>query len=82
MTQRVLQGIETVAQALRLETFPTDKQNLYYSVGDIDIENADGHRVAVRDVLGQVQEERFMTERDALAAICRAAGRTEHDAAA
>lgn len=70
-----MQGIDTVAQALRFEDFPTDKQNLYYSIGDIEIENGVGAMVPVRDVLELVPEERFTTARDALQAICRAAQR-------
>ena len=70
-----LSGIDLVAQVLKLEEFPCDKQALYYSVGDIEIDDSGGQRVAVRDVLEQVSEDEFMTARDALHAICRAADR-------
>src|SRR5258705_3981332 len=44
-------GIRTVAEALRGEDFPMDRQALAYAVGDIGVEDSRGALVPVRIVL-------------------------------
>lgn len=66
---KVLRGIDTVVQALSLEDFPCDKQALYYSVGDFEVENGkDGFR-PLRDILDNIKKERFVSAEDAISSI-------------
>lgn len=68
-----LKGIEAVAQALRLESFPSDKGALYYSVGDIEVEAKQGGFVPVRDVLDRIGKDNFNSAEEAIDDIRQAA---------
>ncbi|MGZ3699806.1 MAG: DUF5789 family protein [Bdellovibrionota bacterium] len=68
-------GLRPVLEALRLEEFPSDKKNLYYSVGDMTITDQRGEPIAVRDVLDQIPKTNFNTVEDAIESIREAVGR-------
>jgi len=70
-----LRGIAAVADALRAEDFPMDKQGLAYSVGDIDVEDGRGGFVPVRVVLDAIAREEFPSADAAVRAIREAARR-------
>jgi hypothetical protein len=65
----ILRGIKAVSAALELEDFPATKQDLYYSVGDIEIEDLNGRYLPVRKVLDQVSQNEFATVEDAIEAL-------------
>lgn len=62
-------ALDQVAAALRAESFPTTKENLYYAVGDLCLEADDGHEVPVRDVLDVISTETFERVDDAVTAL-------------
>ncbi|HZP42750.1 MAG TPA: hypothetical protein VFD84_14745 [Candidatus Binatia bacterium] len=68
-------GFDAVAEALRGEDWPTDKQDLYYMVGDAEVEDGRGGWIAVRDILDRIARDEFATADDALAEIRRAVAR-------
>jgi hypothetical protein len=70
-----LRGIDAVAEALRGEDFPTDKQDLYYAVGDAEVEDGHGGWIVVRDVLDRVTRDEFASAEDALREIHHAVKR-------
>lgn len=58
-----------VVAALEAERFPMSKEELYYSVGDMEVQVAEGQLVPVRDLLDRVDQSRFETADDAVTAI-------------
>jgi hypothetical protein len=70
----VLRGLDAVAEALRSEDMPIDKQGLAYAVGDAEIEDGRGGWLPVRVALDRVSAERFETA-DAAVDALRAAAR-------
>jgi hypothetical protein len=72
-TDDALVGIEAVADALRAEDFPMDKEGLAYSVGDIDVEDGRGGTIPVRVLLDRIEQDEFGSADIAIAAIRRAA---------
>jgi len=62
-------GLDQIAAALRAETFPTTKENLYYAVGDLCLEADDGREVPVRDVLDVISVQTFEAVDDAVTAL-------------
>ena len=71
-----LRGIDAVADALRAEDFPMDKQALAYAVGDIDVEDGHGGSVPVRNVLDVLEQSEFASAELAVRAIRTGARRT------
>ena len=67
-------ALDEVAAALRAESFPTSKENLYYAVGDLCLEADDGREVPVRDVLDVVSVQVFERVDDAVMALGDALG--------
>jgi hypothetical protein len=57
-------GLEVVLSALREESFPMDKDELYYAVGDLAVTDAEGRIVSVREVLDRTDKSRFQSVDD------------------
>ncbi|HEY8516544.1 MAG TPA: hypothetical protein VIS07_13615 [Candidatus Binatia bacterium] len=74
-----LEGIDDVEEALRGEDFPMDKEGLAYAVGEIEISDSSGRIVPVRSVLDVIDQERFASVEEAVAAICAAVDRAALD---
>jgi hypothetical protein len=74
-------GLDAVASALAVESFPMDTTGLYYSVGDLFVDDQRGHRQALRDVLSQIEQRTFYEPLEAINAIRAAAGAPPLDAA-
>jgi hypothetical protein len=62
-------GLEAVLATLREEDFPMDKQNLYYTVGDLNVTDEAGRLVTVREVLDHVDRPSFRSVDDVAAAL-------------
>jgi hypothetical protein len=52
-------GMKAVEEALKLEDFPMMKGDIYYSVGDMEVEDGFGGAVPVRDLVDQLRREEF-----------------------
>jgi hypothetical protein len=57
-------GLEAVLAALQQETFPMEKDALYYAVGDLALTDGTGRIVSVREVLDRVDRGRFLSVED------------------
>ncbi len=73
-----MRGIDTVAEALGAEDFPMNKQDVAYSVGDIEVEDSRGRSVPVRIVLDAIDQEEFATAEGVIHAIRAALDRAGH----
>ncbi len=62
-----VRGFEAVRQALRYESFPAAKSELYYSIGDIEVEDGHGSFTPAREVLDNIGDMSFTTAEDLLA---------------
>jgi hypothetical protein len=56
-------------EALRVESFPMDKQGLYYTVGDLCLSTTRGEPTPVRDLLDEIPNDRFASADEALELI-------------
>lgn len=63
---RALDGLQAVAETLREEDFPIDKEGLCYSVGDLGVADASGHGFPVWLLLDRIDQTRFDTIEDVL----------------
>jgi hypothetical protein len=66
-------ALEQVAQVLRAEQFPMEKEQVYYSVGDLLVLGPSGVPLPVRDVLDRVERTYFTTVEQTVQAIALAA---------
>ena len=57
-------GLEAVLGALQEESFPMDKEDLYYAVGDLAVTDAAGGILSVREVLDRLGKARFLSVDD------------------
>jgi hypothetical protein len=64
-------GISLVMEALSLERFPMSKTELYYAVGDIDVDDASGDTRPLRNVLDRIDQQTFLSEEEVLIAVNR-----------
>ena len=62
-------GLEAVLAALQEESFPMDKADLYYAVGDLALTDAVGRIVSVREVLDRIDTKRFDSVDDVAASL-------------
>ena len=70
----VIKGIDIVAQALDAEDFPMTIEEIDYAVGDIQVEDHDGKTFPIRDVMDKIDQKRFDSADEAVAAIERVLG--------
>ena len=49
--------------------FPMDKEQLCMTIGDLELADASGHRIAVRRLLDRVDETRFESAEDVTQAL-------------
>jgi hypothetical protein len=61
-----VKGFKSVEEALRYESFPAAKSELYYSIGDIEVEDGHGGFVPARDLLDRVGTANFTAAEDVL----------------
>jgi hypothetical protein len=64
-----LRGFRAVAEALRLEDYPLDKEGIDYAVGDIEVENGANSWVPVRDLTDRVRREGFNSPEEIIRAL-------------
>lgn len=64
-----MKGLSVVAEALRAEDFPANKEDLAYAVGDIQIQDSHHHWVPIREVLDLIPEKDFRSAEEAVRAI-------------
>jgi hypothetical protein len=57
-------GLEVVLGALQEESFPMEKEDLYYAVGDLALTDGAGRIVSVREVLDRLGKSRFQSVDD------------------
>jgi hypothetical protein len=57
-------GLEAVLGALQEESFPMDKPDLYYAIGDLALTDGAGGIVSVREVLDRIAKTRFQSADD------------------
>jgi hypothetical protein len=81
-TNRPLKGLNVLSDALRLEEFPMDKQELYYSVGDILIGfPGRGASVPTRDLLDEIEGDEFDSFQEVIEAVKKVCLNTDRKAA-
>jgi hypothetical protein len=51
---RHVRGMQRLIQALRAESYPLDRSNIDYAVGDIDVEDGYGGYIPVRDLTDEL----------------------------
>ncbi len=71
-------GLEVVLESLQVESFPMDKEALDYAIGDLEITDAGGVGLPVRELLDRVPESRF-DDTESVAAALRRVIATEAD---
>ncbi len=71
-------GMDSIAAALDAEKFPMDKENLYYSIGDMWVQRPNGKDIPIRDVLDHVEAVRFDSPGQAVEALGVAIERLQH----
>jgi hypothetical protein len=64
-----LAGMDTVVATLRQETFPLDKEALYYAIGDVKLRTKNNDEVFAREVLDRVDGDWFETIGEAVSVI-------------
>jgi hypothetical protein len=57
-------GLEVVLGALQEESFPMEKDELYYAVGDLAVTDGAGRIFTVREMLDRVEKSRFQSVDD------------------
>ena len=77
-------GLEAVLGALQTESFPMDKEALYYAIGDLEIRDPSGMSFAARVLLDRIRQSRFHSVEEVARLLRRAAeaevARTRPDA--
>ena len=62
-------GIDAVLSGLPLTAFPMDREQLCVTIGDLEVSDAAGHRIAVRRLLDRVDSQRFDSPEDVTEAL-------------
>jgi hypothetical protein len=62
-------GIDAILSGLPRTTFPLDMEQLRVTIGDLEVSDASGHRIAVRRLLERVQGERFESPEEVAQAL-------------
>jgi hypothetical protein len=70
-----------VAQALREEDFPMDKQGINYAVGDIEVEDGQGGYVLIRRLTDFMGEKDFASAEEIVRALHKAVEQARNQAA-
>lgn len=65
-------GLEAVEDALRLESFPIERSNIDYSVGDMEVEDGRGGWIEINVLTDQLKDDRYNTLEDAMGALIAA----------
>jgi hypothetical protein len=65
-------GLEAVLGALQSESFPMEKEDLYYAVGDLALTDGAGRIVSVREVLDRLDKARFQSVDDVATSLRQA----------
>jgi hypothetical protein len=62
-------GIDAVLSGLPRTVFPMDKEQLCVTIGDLEVSDVSGHRIAVRRLLDRVDAQRFESPEDVTEAL-------------
>lgn len=62
-------GIQAVADALVYESYPMDRHEVDYAVGDIAVEDGKGGFTPVRDLTDRFEKDRFDSAEEVIEAI-------------
>jgi hypothetical protein len=62
-------GLDAVLAGLQRASFPMDKEQLCFAVGDLEIADPDGRQFAVRRLFERVDQDRFTSAEDVAHAL-------------
>jgi hypothetical protein len=78
---RHMQGLKTVKEALRLEDFPMNREEIDYAVGDIDIDDRHGGYIPVYQLTEYFTTAQFESPQEVIDALKEARRKFKRQAA-
>lgn len=76
-----MRGMKAVAEALRLEDYPMDRETIDYTVGDVEVEDGAGGFVPVRDLTTLMPRQDYRSAEEIMRALHESAERRRRAAA-
>jgi DNA-binding transcriptional ArsR family regulator len=62
-------GLHALAEALRHEDFPIDKEGIHYAVGDFQVQDVNGQSISVRELTERLKEDEYRSVEELMKAI-------------